>query len=309
MGSNLMKSKIMSVMLAMAFCIVIVPAVNAADTPKISENSASPSLVICGGAEGGRYLSAASDIAGLVKDTMTPRVEKTGGSMDNLKRLSEGTCDAGLAQRDAIAFQQEQDPNIKLDVDVAASLYAETMHLVCPATAQVKYLSGILKDPAKYVIFVGNERGGSWVTWNYLTKSLKGPYEKVPTVAIGGQRAITAVTNEQYEFGGKMAIPCLFWVGGVGASFMKDADDPRLHLVNLDDSGIAKILDRYGKPLYKVVTVPSGVYKNLDRTNTIGEIESYATDSVFLVRASWANDHDIEYGALLKRLRTYTAPK
>jgi TRAP-type uncharacterized transport system substrate-binding protein len=265
-------------------------------------------FVICGGAEGGRYITVASDIGQFVGDVVAPKVEVTKGSMENLARISAGTCDAGISQRDAIAVQQARDPNFKLSIETAATLYAETIHFLCPKNSGVTKLSTIREKPEGIVLFVGSQNGGSHITWENIAKNIKA-LEKVPTVFIGGQRAITAVTEGRYEHGGQIVVPCMIWVGGVGAQLMKDADDVRITLIDLDLGEIGDIKDRFGKPAYTKIGINTSEYAYLDDLHMFGSVVSYTTDAVFLVLTSWADEHEVQYNQLLKKLRQFvTSP-
>ncbi len=259
-------------------------------------------FTICGGAEGGKYLVTAGDIGEFVKDIVSPTVEVTKGSMENLHRLADGTCDAGISQRDAIAVQQARDPNFKLSVETAATLYPEVVHFLCPRKSGPTKLSTILGVPDGIVLFVGSQDGGSHITWENISRNIKG-LQNVPTIFVGGQRAITAVTEGAYEHGGRIVTPCMIWVGGVGAQLMKDADDKRITLIDLDLDAIAAIKDRFGKPIYTTVEIDNPEYTFVDGLHIFGGVTSYATDAVFLVRTSWADEHEAEYGQLLKKLR------
>lgn len=263
-------------------------------------------LTICGGSQGGNYLVAASDIGQFVGDIIDPKVEVTKGSMENLDRLATGTCDAGISQRDAIAVQQARDPNFKLSVEIAATLYPEVVHFLCPRKSGVTKLSTILGVPEGVALFVGSQNGGSHITWENIARNMK-DLEKVPTIFVGGQRAITAVTEGVYEHGGKIVTPCMIWVGGIGAQLMKDADDKRVTLIDLDLGAIAAIKDRFGRPIYAAISINTPLYTFIDEIHYFGGVESYATDAVFLVRKSWADEHETEYGQLLKKLRQFVS--
>ncbi len=260
------------------------------------------SFTICGGADGGRYSTTAGDIAKFARDILSPKVLATSGSAENLSRLADGTCDAGIAQRDAITFKAARDPNLKLSVETAATLYSEVIHFLCPKSSGVRKLSMIQENPEGIVLFVGSQGGGSHITWDTIARSVKG-LDKVPTIFTGGQRAITAVTEGQYEHGGKMVVPCMFWVGGIGAQLMKDADSEAVTLIDLNLEGIGEIKDRFGKPLYRGADIDTTEYKFIDELHLFVGVSSYGTDAVFLVSAAWADQHDAEFGQLLRKLR------
>lgn len=272
-------------------------------------HAAGPELTICGGVIDGRYNKFASDFGAQLRDILVPKVLVTEGSLDNLSKLSSGECAAGLAQADAMFAQQQRDPNFKLIAEVVGTAYDEVAHLVCPKSADIRSIKDVRKRPGDFVLFVGPQNGGSQITWETITRAVK-EYSAVPVQYVGGQRAITRVVDgpNSFELGDKKVTPCIFWIGGVGAGLMKDADDVRMKLVDIDDGDIVKnAKDKFGKPLYEETKISSKIYPKMGDVHTFSDVSSIKTHAVLMVSTNWADANAQTYDLLLKRFRSFSA--
>lgn len=273
-----------------------------------SANAAQPALRICGGIQDGRYYQTAGDIAVRVRDVIRAEVlPPTQGSMDNLQKLSAGECDAALAQADALIVQSHRDANFRVNIEAPVSLYQETAHLLCPVGSNITKLSQLIDRAQEVALLVGSPNGGSAITWDNVAHAVPG-LENVATFNIGGQRALTAVSQGAFENGPRQYIPCMFWVGGVGAALIADADKGSGNQMKLVDylnvDQILAINDRFGRPVYSVTRIPNSVYPGL--ASRVNNIDTFSVSALFLVRTDWAEAHETEYDTLLRRLRQMT---
>ena len=177
-----------------------------------------PTMRICSGMKNGNYEYTAKTIAGMADASeVTVQVINTSGSMDNLKKIASGECDAAIVQSDA-SYVYNKDVG-DIDAMKAADLYTEYAHLLCRRDTGISDLGGLNE---KTKILIGPNGGGSAVTWRGMVladKEYGGDYyTKIPTLPSKNKASdlVQLVSGEA---------DCLFYVGTPGNSLMsRDAN-------------------------------------------------------------------------------------
>lgn len=220
---------------------------------------------------GGMYYPFASAFTGLVaKDNADYQfeVKTTAGSAANLRLLSGGYIELGIAQNDFIddayngtgIFKGKQYQGYK----AIASLYAEACQIVVRADSDIETLN----DLQGKVVSIGAEESG---TENNARQILK-------------MSGLTSelVNMEQLDYtdaADKLAsgeIDAFFCTAGVTTSVIEElARSCGIRLISVDENCREKLLKAY--PFYSKYTIPSGTY-----TGQETDVQTLAVQSVLL---------------------------
>lgn len=238
---------------------------------------------LCTGGDNGRYFQTGKEIGSQLKGLVNVNVIATNGSLDNLRKLSVGECDAAIVQSDAYGFYTATNPVAKLDIERVAPLYDEYANLVCNREAGVNNVTDLLRDNRR--VLIGPNGSGTAITWQTWAKQ-QPDYAKVGTDPIGGTRAITKTVDATEA-------QCFLFVSGLGAGSMMEANElgaGALKLVSVDDGAFDDVLDPKGKRVYEFKDIPGGTYPDLQNHGMFGgqaNVRSLAISAVLVANTSW----------------------
>lgn len=219
---------------------------------------------LCSGAEGKNYEFAAKEIKDRAKGSLNIEVINTGGSWDNLERVSRGECDAAIVQEDAV-MQFQRGKN--LQIDPLADLYPEDLHLVCGANSGIDELTDLRGAKAHIALGAGNS--GPWATWQNIVNSDPAYKDNVPETA-SGLRAASRVSQNLAQ--------CFLEVSGQRSPSMNEIDQQfgeTTHLVEVRDSDLQGIKGMTGKPLYTKSEIMEDTYPNWTPSRTFSDTGVY----------------------------------
>jgi hypothetical protein len=230
-------------------------------------------LRICAGSEAGNYTFAAREIERRVKPAFQRiEVQFTAGSVDNLRRLMEGTCDVGFAQSDVVDLFRADNSTAAARLNMFKNVYSEYVHLMCPVASGWSRVVDIGRS-GKARIIVGPDGSGPAMTWRALRQAddkLYGAVERLPDPV--NRVAVSKVKDSRDT--------CLLWVSGLNSEDMQAANrtsvntrdgKPAMALIDVDDRDFRAIKGFNGEPLYRFEKVErrqpragqSGLYENL----------------------------------------------
>lgn len=258
--------------------ILAAAALALASTMGIASAQETNTLRICAGATDGNYHFAASEIANRVKGSFkTVEVLTTGGSLDNLRKLSSGECDMGLSQSDVYDLYKLENPASITSLEAYKTLYSEYVHLICPVAADFSRVTHLGK--ANGGLIVGPDGGGQAETWRALRKADESLYGKVERIASSVGISSASKVKDSKNI-------CMLWVSGLNSPSMQavnimSVNTPNkkasLMLLNVDDRDFKSITGSDGKPLYRFESInrvkPSGnkagMYNNLMQSSSV----------------------------------------
>lgn len=251
-------------------------------------------LRLCAAQADGNYHAAGRDVAKAV-DTrfLTVQLIETGGSMDNLERMTRGECDAAIVQTDAYRVYQERRGGRPVEVMPPRYLYPEYAHLVCPRDAGVREMEDLLSARPPLTVLVGPASGGSALTWDSF-RLLDRRYAQVSTETMGGPDALGRALDPQSP-------ACLFFVSGLRSPAMQEVDEggASLRLAAIDDAGFSDA--RFAaRPVYEARSIPAGTYPRLQGTASAGGTPTVTVGATLVVARAWAEAHGDAHLALLR---------
>lgn len=252
--------------------------------PTLSTASAAPTLRLCTGAEKGNYHTSGLIVRDQAKGMLAVELAPTAGSIDNLRRIEDGACDAAIVQADAYGVYKDRNPGTALMLNRVTTLYKEYAHLVCNAALGVGDVGDLGSHPEKFRVATGEAGSGTDVTWAAWVK-LDTSYGKVPTLRIGGNQAILKTMD-----GAETS--CFLWIGGLNSPFMKQINDQsagKLRLVAVDDGDFDNAKDPQGNKIYTFTKIPGGIYKNLQSGFFSSAVTTLSVDAVFVISSAWVD--------------------
>ncbi|MBP2232547.1 TRAP transporter TAXI family solute receptor [Azospirillum agricola] len=267
-----MKRFLVSALLALAAIGAAVPAAGAADLPE---------LRICTGSNKGNYFYAGSEIARQAKGSLAVQVVETAGSIDNLRQLDDGKCDAALVQSDAYGVYKDRNPSSALALVRIGSLYREFAHLLCNKASGIDSVKDLRSSKVK--LLTGDAGSGSEVTWATWVKMDK-DYTKAATDRVGGTQAVLRIRD------GAEA-QCALFINGLNSPLMRQVNDQagdRVKLVAVKDGDFASVKDPGGNTVYTKEDIPGGAYKNLQSGFFSSAVPTLAVDALVVLRSDWA---------------------
>lgn len=230
----------------------------------------------CTGPEGGNYDFTGIQVAQQSRGSVHIDLIHTKGSMENLDKIVDGSCDAAIVQSDAHGVYLKQHPGSLLNIERGRVLYPEYVHLVCNKSAGLSKITGLQKG---MTLLVGPNGGGSSVTWDSFRLADPKRYDDIATLPIGGKRGLGLIDD------GKDAT-CILYVAGLASSSMNEADafagvSGHLALVPTNDSDVEKLKDPKERLVYEDASIPSGTYPQAFQTrglfgSSIGAISASA---------------------------------
>lgn len=264
------------------FIAVMIASLGLIASPSIAFAQA-PELNICTGGTQGKYHQTALELRKQLTGAVSINSVNTNGSLDNLRQLEAGTCDAAIVQSDAYGFYVHTNPSAKLNFQRVAPLYNEYANLVCNRNSGVEWVGDLLRDGR--TVMIGPAGSGTAVTWQTWAKQ-NPDYAKVSTLPDAGTIAIgKAVDATEAQ--------CFLFISGLGAGSMNQANElgaGTLKLVKVDDGSFDDVLDPKNQRVYAFADIPGGTYPELQNFGMFGgqsNVTTITLGAVLVVNQSW----------------------
>ncbi len=255
------------------------------------------SLSLCTARADGNYYAAGEVIRSRINtDRLQLELLETAGSVDNLRRLAEGECDAAIVQIDAYLVYQKTNRRQRLELVRPNYLYEELVHLVCRRDARIGSIEDLATDSAKHGILIGEPESGSAATWRAFTL-LDPSYASQPTRTVGGMQALTEIQAS----GGSA---CMVYVSGLHSKFSAAVNDAGaiLQIVPVDDPDLDEA--RFaGDRIYQFRDIPAGTYPALEAGSKKRDLETLTVGATLFVTQRWAAEHDDTHSELLDAIQ------
>lgn len=245
-------------------------------------------LTVCTGAKTGKYYSTTVELSKQLRGTDTNVVAvETLGSLDNLRKLDAGECDAAIVQSDAYGVYTSSNPASKLSLERVAPLYDEYAQLVCNKNSAIHRVYDLIANPDVGVI-VGPQGSGTAVTWQSWANQSP-DYKKVRTLPIAGNRAISNIIDATEA-------QCMIFVSGLKSGTMNNVNDlgkDTLQLVPIDDNWFDDVKDSKGRQVYSFKDIIAGTYSNLNPGGFFGggNVTTLAIGAVLVINSNWIDAH------------------
>ncbi|MEV6207972.1 TAXI family TRAP transporter solute-binding subunit [Kitasatospora sp. NPDC051914] len=219
-------------------------------------------LRLATGPEGGPYNAFGRALAAATvgqRPAVVPRA--TAASVDNLRRLDDGSVELALAMADTAedAVRGRNSFTRPLPVSALARVYVNYTHLLTPADGPVHTLA----DLAGRRVAVGADGSGVQVVARRLleTAALTGGAGRVTEVPLALGESVAALRAGRVD--------ALFWSGGVPTPAVAElARELPLRVLALD--GPAEVLRARHGPVYTAAAFPAGVYGLRAPVGTVG---------------------------------------
>lgn len=262
---------------------------------------ANDTLRICTGGENGGYFRTASEIAATLKGTVAVEVIGTNGSLDNLRKLEAGECDAAIVQSDAYGDYISTKPGSTLNIERLTPLYAEYANLICNRSAGINKVGDLRgKD---VTVAIGPQTSGTAVTWRSLVKQSP-DFAGIATNSDPISNRTVAKLVDSTE------LQCALFISGLGAGTLLEVNanaNGSLGLVDFQHEGFDDTIDPQGKRVYENASIPGGTYPELQNYGFLGgqsDIPTIRVTAVLVANVSWAdantNAYDDFAGAALQ---------
>ena len=243
-----------------------------------------PVLRVCTGRDiQSIYYAAAGQIAKFGTGSFVIQPVLTQGSLENIQKVTEGTCDAAIAQSDAIRVYRDTDVRAETNVERITAMYKEFAHLLCNRKAGISKVSDLKKG---HVVAIGSDGSGSNVTWQGFVKARKDKYGVITTSPKEGIRAIAAVADGAET-------TCALIVGGLNNSLLKKEAQrygDKVVLINVQDGDFGSEKDAKGSPIYSYEAIPAKTYGDLMPAGMIfghNDAHTVAVDAVFIANTTF----------------------
>lgn len=195
--------------------------------------------------------------------------EPSGGSIDNIQAIEDGSREFGIVQSDvqAYAFQgkgQWSDGAFE-DLRAVFSLHAEPVTMLARTDAGISSL----EDIAGKRVNIGNPGSGQYSTWEVMEaeglvdrKSLSEVF-KLKSADVG--QALCEGKLDSY-----------FWlVGHPSALTQETVSSCEAQLIPVKGKGVDNLLEKY--PYYRKAVIPAGMYNNEKDIDTFGVGATFVT--------------------------------
>lgn len=217
-------------------------------------------LTVATGGSTGIYHAYGVGLAEVLRERYDVPVEvaETGGSVENLESLEDGTAQVAFsaadAARDAVAGKGEfTEP---LEVRALARVYDDFVHLVVPANSTIRQLS----DLRGKLVSVGAPRSGTALIAHRVLAAADVPEDDLTAVSLGLDGSIASLAAGE--------IDAFFWSGGLRTPGLTTlADDVPVRLVPLGDV-VEEVRSMYGSG-YRHGIVPEGMYGSVRAVDTL----------------------------------------
>jgi TRAP transporter TAXI family solute receptor len=233
-------------------------------------------LRLCTATGKGNYYAAGQEIARQAKlSGIVVEVLETEGSMDNLQRMAEDSCDGAIVQMDAYLVYQQANRGDRLEIVRPQYLYDEYVHLACERGAGITSIGDLPGKDAK--LLVGSETSGGAITWESF--KLENPsYYDVATENVGGDAALERLRQGEAS--------CMLHVSGLRSPYLQEVAGygEELRLASIDDEKLGEA-EVAGHPVYSFREIPADVYPGLQDG---AELPTVTVRAMLIVSDSWA---------------------
>lgn len=187
----------------------------------------------------------------------------TGGSTDNLEKLSLGQVDYAIVQADLLDDASKAGNS---NLRALFSLHQEFFTMVSPQKSNISQLS----DLQGKTINAGRENSASHIGLNRLLNSLG--YENFAELSfIDTEQAEAAICSSSID-------ATVFMVGHPNTNIRHIMSKCQAQIVGLTDEELAKIQDNY--PYYTATTIATDIY------GQPGETKSFGLRAIFVTNAN-----------------------
>lgn len=269
------------------------------------------SVVISGGGMTGIYFSYGGELGEVLAERygVEVKVLETGGSIDNLRNLADGTAQLAFSTADAAADATAgREPfSERIPVQAVARVYDDFVHLVVPASSDIESIA----DLRGRTVSLGAEGSGTEIIAARVLAAAGVAIDEIVTVCLGIDESIDAITSGD--------IDAFFWSGGLPTPGVQElAADLQIRLIPLRDV-VEAVRSEYGSG-YRHGVVPEGTYGLgadvatmavpnflMVRSDLLDEVAYEIVDTLFDERAVIARQ--VPAAALLDRSRSiFTEP-
>ena len=250
-------------------------------------------LNVCAGDRDGVYFAAANYFASQTSAFLV-RPVITEGALENAQKVSQGLCQFGFSQADAIRAYREMDAQAETNVSRVMGLYPEYVHLICNRDAKIGKLTDLRKGN---VVAIGAEGSGTRAVWEAIKTTDKKKWEEIGVSKKSGLDALMAVQDGD-------EVTCAIITRGLGTPLLKkDAQRlaNKITLVNVNES-VDGVKDAKGKPIYTYQSIPSGTYGGLMPKGMLfghNDAQTFSVDAVFIGNQQWIDQNKELYKAVL----------
>ena len=230
--------------------------------------AAAQNISIGTGGTGGVYYPMGGGLANLLSkyvSGMQATAEVTGGSVDNLKLLSNGKADVGFSMADAgwDAYKgQDKFTGTPVQVRTLAVLYPNRMHVVTVEGTGIETMADL---KGKRVSTGSPGSATEVMAFRVIEAAGLDKDKDLKRERLGVAESVNAVKDRK--------IDAFFWVGGIPTAAITDlAATPGMKMKLIDHSDTAaKMNAKYGK-LYTASKIKAGSYPGVDKDNAITEV-------------------------------------
>jgi uncharacterized protein len=208
-------------------------------------------LVIAGGGTSGVYYNYGEQLATVAAERLgvSAEVQETGGSIENLHRIADGSSVLALTAADAAAAAVAGHPPFEqaLPLRAVARVYDDFVHLVVADGSDIENVHGLEERR----VSLGAEGSGTEVIARRLLATAGLSPDDVDNMPLGIDASIEALRAGEIE--------AFFWSGGLSTPGLhRLADEMPIRLVALGDL-VDSVSERYGH-VYRHAMVPRGTY-------------------------------------------------
>ncbi len=242
-------------------------------------------MTLCTGSPGKTYARVGQTLAEIAPEftmgALTIKPVPSQGSLDNIAKALDGTCDAFITQADALLFAEAELPRATPDAfEVIGELYKELGILICHEDAGFDNL----KHAGSAPIGAGTMGSGSFATLYVLKKNRPEQYGNVRVLPFNGFQGALKVV------GGEAA--CVFDVIAPQSDYLTVLDTDAktrdvLDIAELDDQALEDITIGEQK-VYEQVTFDDEIYDNISVT---GDPETIAISALLVASRTFAEAH------------------
>jgi hypothetical protein len=233
------------------------------------------SVVISGGGMTGIYFSYGGELGEVLAERygVAAKVLETGGSIDNLRNLADGTAQLAFSTADAAADATagRKPFNEEIPVQAVARVYDDFVHLVVPASSDIESIA----DLRGRTVSLGAEGSGTEIIAGRVLAAAGVATDEIANVCLGIDESIDAMTSGD--------IDAFFWSGGLPTPGVQElAADLPIRLIPLRDV-VEAVRSEYGSG-YRHGVVPEGTY-GLDK-----DVATMAVPNFLMVRSDLADE-------------------
>ena len=215
---------------------------------------------------GGMYYSFANTFTELANEQgydFTCKVRTTAGSNANIRLLSDGYIEIGLAQADLIADAYKTNEDLR----AIAGLYTETCQLVVRADSNIQTLD----DLSGHTVSIGAEESGTE----------RNEFAGMPSSLVATKNLDYIEATKELKAGD---IDAFFCTAGLTTTVIDElSNECDIRLIPLTDTVISKMLE--SSLAYTSEVIPAGTY-----TGQTTDISTIGVKSVLITKADVSDD-------------------